>query len=140
MPCAGRCDAPIPVIIEDDVFTLAASGQLTNQPSPIPRDNPAEIEECLFSTDQYGLKTIFPSLNMRCTGCAALDLAYVGSGRLDGFFYNKINLWDIAAGLLIVREAGGTTNDIRKYSENNIDLRVASSSIYPKMMEKLGNF
>ena len=49
MPCAGRCDAPIPVIIEDDVFTLAASGQLTNQPSPIPRDNPAEIEECLFS-------------------------------------------------------------------------------------------
>ncbi len=102
--------------------------------------NKIDLEECLFSTDQYGLKTIFPSLNMRCTGCAALDLAYVGSGRLDGFFYNKINLWDIAAGLLIVREAGGTTNDIRKYSENNIDLRVASSSIYPKMMEKLVNF
>ena len=33
-----------------------------------------------------------------------LDLAYVGSGRLDGLFYNKINFWDIAAGILIVKE------------------------------------
>ena len=102
--------------------------------------NKINLEECLFSSDQYGLKTIFPSLNMRSTGCSALDLAYVGSGRLDGFFHNKINLWDIAAGLLIVQEAGGTINDIRKYNENNIDIRVASSSIYPKMMEKLVNF
>ena len=47
---------------------------------------------------------------------------------------------DIAAGLLIVQEAGGTINDIRKYNENNIDIRLASSSIYPKMMEKLVNF
>ena len=102
--------------------------------------NKINLEECLFSSDQYGLKTIFPSLNMRSTGCSALDLAYVGSGRLDGFFHNKINLWDIAAGLLIVQEAGGTINDIRKYNENNIDIRVASSSIYTKMMENLVNF
>ena len=102
--------------------------------------NKSDLEECLFSSDQNGLKTIFPSLNIRNTGCTALDLAYVGSGRLDGFFHNKINLWDIAAGLLIVQEAGGTTNDIRKYNENNINIRVASSSIYTKMMKKLVNF
>ena len=102
--------------------------------------NKSDLEECLFSSDQNGLKTIFPSLNIRNTGCTALDLAYVGSGRLDGFFHNKINLWDIAAGLLIVQEAGGTTNDIRKYNENNINIRVASSSIYSKMMKKLVNF
>ena len=99
-----------------------------------------DLEDCLFSSDQDGLKSIFPSLNMRSTGCAALDLAYVGSGRLDGFFHNKINLWDIAAGILIVQEAGGTTNDISKYDDNNIDIRAASSSIYPKMMDKLFNF
>ena len=98
------------------------------------------LEDCLFTSDQYGLKSIFPSLNMRSTGCAALDLAYVGSGRLDGFFHNKINLWDIAAGILIVQEAGGTTNYISKYEDTNIDIRAASSSIYPKMMEKLSNF
>ncbi len=77
---------------------------------------------------------------MRSSGCAALDLAYVGSGRLDGFFHNKINLWDIAAGLLIVQEAGGTTNDISKYKYDSIDIRASSSNIYAKMMEKLDNF
>tara|TARA_Y100000741_G_scaffold154933_1_gene117061 strand:- start:1128 stop:1874 length:747 start_codon:yes stop_codon:yes gene_type:complete len=102
--------------------------------------NKNDLEECLFSSDQHGLKIIFPSLNMRSSGCAALDLAYVGSGRLDGFFHNKINLWDIAAGLLIVEEAGGTTNDISKYDENNINIRAASSNIYQKMMQKLVNF
>ena len=77
---------------------------------------------------------------MRSSGCAALDLAYVGSGRLDGFFHNKINLWDIAAGILIVQEAGGTINDYSKYHHNSIDIRAASSSIYNKMIEKLDNF
>ena len=102
--------------------------------------NKNDIEDCLFSSDQHGLKVIFPSLNMRSTGCSALDLAYVGSGRLDGFFHNKINLWDVAAGILIVHEAGGTVNDYSKYDDNNIDIRAASSSIYNKMMKKLDNF
>ena len=100
----------------------------------------SNIEDCLFSSDQNGLKNIFPSLNMRCSGCTALDMAYVGSGRLDGFFHNKMNLWDIAAGILIVEEAGGTTNDFNKYENDSIDIRAASSAIYPKMMEKLINF
>ena len=102
--------------------------------------NKNDIEDCLFSSDQNGLKKIYPSLNIRNTGCAALDMAYVGSGRLDGFFHNKINLWDIAAGILIVQEAGGTINDLSNYKDNSIDIRAASSSIYPKMMEKLNNF
>ena len=77
---------------------------------------------------------------MRSSGCAALDLAYVGSGRLDGYFHNKINLWDIAAGILIIQEAGGTINDFRKFDVDSIDIRAASNIIYPKMMEKLVNF
>ena len=102
--------------------------------------NKSKIEDCLFSSDQNGLKLIFPSLNMRSTGCAALDLAYVGSGRFDGFFHNKINLWDIAAGILIVKEAGGTINKFREYKVDSIDIRAASSNIYSKMIEKLDNF
>ena len=102
--------------------------------------NKNDIEDCLFSSDQDGLKIIYPNLNMRSTGCAALDLAYVGSGRLDGFFHNKINLWDIAAGVLIVKEAGGTTNDFTKNEQDKIDIRAASSTIYPEMMKKLANF
>ena len=99
-----------------------------------------DIENCLFSSNQEGLKNIYPSLNMRCSGCSALDLAYVGSGRLDGFFQNKIKLWDVAAGMLIVEEAGGTINDISEYEDNNINIRAGSTNIYPKMIKKLGNF
>ena len=77
---------------------------------------------------------------MRCSGCAALDLAYVASGRLDGFFHNKINIWDIAAGTLMVEEAGGIVNEIKKFDVTNIDIRASSSAISDKMLEKLVNF
>ncbi len=98
------------------------------------------LDDCLFSSDSNGLKLVFPRLNMRNSGCAALDLAYVGSGRLDGYFHNKINLWDIAAGILIVKEAGGATNDISGYEDNNINIRAASSNIFTKMVEKIDKF
>ncbi len=98
------------------------------------------LEDCLFSSNSNGLKYAFPKLNMRNSGCTALDLAYVGSGRLDGYFHNNINFWDIAAGILIVKEAGGITNDISTYNFENINIRAASSDIYTKMMEKLDKF
>jgi myo-inositol-1(or 4)-monophosphatase len=100
----------------------------------------SNLEECLFATDQLGLKNIFPRLNMRCTGSASLDMAYTGSGRFDGFVHNKIHLWDIAAGMLIVKEAGGTINDVSNYNDESIDIRAASNNIYDKMMERLDNF
>ncbi|MGC4056271.1 MAG: inositol monophosphatase family protein [Paludibaculum sp.] len=49
---------------------------------------------------------------MRRSGSAAIDLAYVASGRLEGFWEFGLNPWDIAAGLLLVREAGGRTTDM----------------------------
>ena len=58
---------------------------------------------------------------MRNTGCAALDLAYVGAGRLDGFFNNKINIWDIAAGIVILKEAGGFVDFFEK--DNSLPLK-----------------
>ena len=102
--------------------------------------NKNNLDDCLFSSDSNGIKSVFPNLNMRNSGCTALDLAYVGSGRLDGYFNNKINLWDIAAGILIVKEAGGTLNDISKYNYENINIRAASSNIFSKMMKKLDKF
>lgn len=49
--------------------------------------------------------------SFRRLGCAALDLSYVAAGRTDGYFEEFLKPWDIAAGLLIVREAGGYTSD-----------------------------
>ncbi|MFL2886680.1 MAG: inositol monophosphatase family protein [Candidatus Pelagibacter sp.] len=96
------------------------------------------LDECLFATNHDGTKNSL--LNLRYTGSAALDLAYVGCGRFDGYFHNNINIWDVAAGILIVEEAGGKVNDINNYSINKIDIRASSSNIYNKMIEKLNNF
>lgn len=58
------------------------------------------------------LADVFPQCaDLRRTGSAALDLAYVAAGRLDGFFEIGLKPWDIAAGDLICREAGGTVTD-----------------------------
>ena len=62
--------------------------------------------------------------NVRRFGSAALDVAYVACGRFDGYFHNKINLWDIAAGALMVEEAGGTVNNLNKFNTNNIEAMV----------------
>ena len=100
--------------------------------------NKSSIENCLFSSNHEGVK--FSNFNMRYSGCAALDLAYVASGGLDGYFHNKINIWDVAAGILMVEEAGGIVNDISKFNSNNIDIRASSSAINDKMLENLSNF
>ncbi len=57
---------------------------------------------------QFTLK----SAGIRRPGAAALDLAWLAAGRLDGFWLPKLQTWDMAAGGLIVREAGGLVNDM----------------------------
>ena len=51
------------------------------------------------------------SLTIRRSGCSALDLAYVASGRLDAFWAQGLGIWDVAAGMLIAEEAGALTSD-----------------------------
>ena len=124
--------------IKDEMFYAEKNkgAYLNNQRLRVSNKN--LIDECLFSSNHEGVK--FSNLNMRYSGCAALDLAYVASGRLDGFFHNKINLWDIASGALMVREAGGIVNDLNGFETNNIDIRASSGVIYDKMLENLKNF
>ena len=124
--------------IKDEMFFAEKDkgAFLNNQRLRVSKKN--SLDECLFSSNHEGVK--FSDLNMRYTGCAALDLAYVGSGRLDGFFQNDINIWDIAAGAIIVEEAGGQVNDISKFKINNINIRASSTNIHSKLLEKLNNF
>lgn len=61
------------------------------------------------------LARILPTCaGVRRFGSAALDLAYVAAGRYDGFWERRLNSWDMAAGLVIVREAGGLVEPLRK--------------------------
>tara|TARA_A100001011_G_scaffold254414_1_gene262719 strand:- start:2274 stop:2981 length:708 start_codon:yes stop_codon:yes gene_type:complete len=124
--------------IKDEMFFAEKNkgAFLNNQRLRVSKKN--SLDDCLFSSNHEGVK--FSDLNMRYGGCAALDLAYVASGRLDGFFHNKINIWDIAAGALMVQEAGGIVNDISKFKKNNIDIRASSSAINSEMLKSLKDF
>ena len=124
--------------IKDEMFYAEKNkgAYLNNQRLRVSNKN--LIDDCLFSSNHEGVK--FSNFNMRYSGCAALDLAYVASGRLDGFFHNKINIWDVASGVLLVEEAGGIVNNIDEFNQNNIDIRASSSAINDKMLENLKNF
>ena len=96
------------------------------------------LNECLFATG--GKDKIESNLNIRRSGSAALDMAYVGAGRYDGYFQKNLNIWDIAAGIIIVKEAGGEINDIDYSSNEVIKISAGSNTIYEKMLESLNNF
>ena len=63
--------------------------------------------------------------DVRRTGSAALDLAYVACGRFDGYFEAGVQPWDIAAGVLLVREAGGRVCDFRGAGLSRMDIAEA---------------
>jgi len=100
--------------------------------------NKKKIEECLFASNGKKYKDV--SLSTRKTGSAALDLAYVAMGRFDGYFQENLNIWDVAAGIILVNEAGGMLNKIDLSKNNNIEIIASSSNINQKMLEKLNNF
>jgi len=97
-----------------------------------------ELNSCLFATGELSEKETH--LPLRKTGCAALDMAYVAAGRYDGYFQNNLHLWDIAAGIIILKEAGGIVNEIDLSQNKNIKIRASSTAINGKMLEKLKNF
>ena len=92
----------------------------------------------MVGSNHEGVK--YCNLNMRYSVCSALALAYVASGRLAGFFHKHINLWDVAAGSLMVKEAGGIVNDIYNFDKNNINIKASSDAINDKMLKNLKNF
>ena len=101
-----------------------------------------DLENCVFATGGNTNKSKILEANMtiRETGSAALDMAYVAAGRFDGFFQNNLNIWDIAAGIILIKEAGGIINDIdvNKYDVERVF--ASNSEIKEKLVENLINF
>jgi myo-inositol-1(or 4)-monophosphatase len=124
--------------IKDEMFYAEKDNGAYLNNRRIRVSNKKKINECLFATG--GQIEIESKLNVRKSGSAALDLAYVASGRFDGYFQNKLNIWDIGAGLILVLEAGGKINDIDKKSINILRVNASSNVIYEKMLENLDKF
>ena len=124
--------------IKDEMFYAEKNNGAFFNNQRIKVSKKKEIENCLFATG--GKEKIISDFITRKTGCAALDMAYVAAGRYDGYFQNNLNLWDVAAGIIIVKEAGGIVNEINLSNHNNIKIIASSSKINEKMLEKLKNF
>ncbi len=82
------------------------------------------------------------SAGLRRPGAAALDLAYVAAGRLDGFFEKNLKPWDIAAGALLITEAGGIVADFSGESDYlyHGDVIAGSPKIFGQMLKLLTPF
>ena len=97
-----------------------------------------DLNDCLFVTGgKIGLE---PDIQFRKTGCAALDMAYVAAGRYDGYFQQNLNIWDIAAGIVLVKEAGGLINEVDLSINKSIKIIATSTNINAKLIKKLNNF
>ena len=101
-----------------------------------PRSESKNKDLAMEEYKKFSSKVLIP---IRKMGSASLDIAYVAAGRCDGFWQSNLNYWDIAAGIILVKEAGGFVTDFK--GENgyikNKTILVTNSRINEEMMEVL---
>ena len=124
--------------IKDEMFYAEKNNgaYLNNKRIRVSKKN--NLTECLFATSGAIQKKI--EFSYRKSGSAALDMAYLACGRYDGFFQKNLNLWDIAAGLILIEEAGGMVNKINLNDHEDLKIIASSPNINEKLMEKISNF
>ena len=110
------------------------SGALLGTGIPFRKDSPY-LDEYLAM-----MKALIPgSAGVRRPGSAALDLAYVAAGRLDGFWELGLNIWDMAGGVLLIEEAGGMVSGINgdlKHLETG-HIVAASPKVFKEMLQAI---
>ncbi len=139
--------------IKDEMFTAEKGNgsYLNNQRMRV--SSRSKLEDCIIFTGgpkreaknrelalkeyyKFSIKLLSP---IRKLGSASLDMAYVAAGRCDGFWQRNLNYWDIAAGIILIKEAGGFVTDFNgndTYIENKTIL-ANNSRINKEMIEVL---
>lgn len=118
---------------------LRASGRNTFESAMVVSGNirPVKEDNNLFTKEMDAITAKVPFV--RRFGAAALDLSYVAAGRVDGFWERHLKPWDVAAGQLIVKEAGGLVSSIE--NEENViysgSLISGNQSLYPDLRKIL---
>ena len=112
--------------------TLINSLLVTGFPYNV-KENPGKVVE-------HFVNLLMEGQGVRRLGSAAIDLAYVAAGRLDGFWEVFLNPWDKAAGILLVQEAGGTVSDFKNAPGNIYDKNTLATNgkIHQQMIAVLG--
>jgi len=139
--------------IKDEMFTAEKGNgsYLNNQRMRV--SSRSKVKDCIIFTGGPKYGSVDRDLSMaeykkfsdevfipiRKLGSGSLDMAYVASGRCDGFWSRNLNYWDIAAGIIIVKEAGGFVSDFKgenRYNETKTML-ATNSKINQEMIEIL---
>jgi myo-inositol-1(or 4)-monophosphatase len=138
--------------LRDEVFEARKGGGARLNGQPIQVSRTASMERALFATGfPYDIRERLPETSARLSsmlartqgvrraGSAALDMAYVASGRFDGFYEENLKPWDTAAGLLIVTEAGGviTTYDGGPYTIFSPNLAASNVKLHAALLAAL---
>jgi len=151
-----RGDAPLAAVVHapymNETFTAAAGAGAFLGERRIRVTNTATLEEAVIATGfHYDRRTLeannlgnFGNLildvrGIRRAGSAAIDLAYVAAGRLDGFWEPYLGAWDVAAGVLLVREAGGVVTDFAGGGGylHGRSIVAAGPTLHPRIRERL---
>ena len=124
--------------IKDEIFYAEKDGgaYLNNKSIRVSKKN--IISECLYGANFR--KNLPEDLIVRNTGSAALDLAYVSSGRFDGCLERNVNLWDIAAGTVLIKEAGGIVDKFELNKFNKISIKATNERISRDLNKKINIF
>jgi myo-inositol-1(or 4)-monophosphatase len=141
--------------VRNDLFTASRGRGAFLNDRRIRVSRRQHLRECLIGTgfpfrdgahlDTYMsmMKTMTEqAAGLRRPGAAALDLAYVAAGYYDGFFEIGLNAWDVAAGSLLVLEAGGLIGDLSGEGDYIYGGQVVAATprIFPQMLTMLGPF
>lgn len=141
--------------VRNELFTARAGRGAWLNGARIAVRKDAELPEALVATgfpfrtkdymDNYlkAFKSVFLNVSgIRHAGAAALDLAYLAAGRVDGFWEIGLKAWDIAAGALLIREAGGVISDF--WGEDRLlyngHVVGGTPSVYPFLLAQVQEF
>lgn len=125
--------------VRDEMWTAEEGGPALLNGKPVQVSTRTNLQDCVISMGvSKTIETIESALplfgrairrvkKMRMLGSAALDIAYVAGGRLDAYIEGSVGLWDIAAGVVLVRAAGGSVQ-MKEHEEHPDKLSIVATS------------
>jgi myo-inositol-1(or 4)-monophosphatase len=115
---------------------IAAAGTVALHEAVMAVSFPAHVDEASPAVRDF-LAVLPEALAIRRSGSTAINLAYVACGRFDGFWVRRIHSWDVAAGLLLVSEAGGATGPFEGGGAFVLDTPAFISAATPRLLAEL---